>query len=313
MSYPPHWFTAPRVRRIQRMIELLPPTSPGIGRHTLLLDLRGQLDGPREDHPDILALLIQLGFVSEHGNLIRLSRKGRRARSLSPVNSRRELAEALLGSGYLYSQVRRVIEQSTLDSDGNAHLQLSALRESAPQVLGLLRAWPNVVGPSVVVIPYSLYTNLDTPWSLIPLPRPDDGMRKAVGSRGEAYSYHWLRQTAERVNAITWVALDDDGLGYDIEDRNSGLTRIEVKASQQGDVRFFLTENEHRVAHSDPDTYVLHFWGNINLRRDPDTEFRALRELGFPLVYCNLAEHLADGRLQAVATRFRVSPSAAPA
>lgn len=295
------------------MIELLPSTSPGIGRHTLLLGLRRQLDGPREDHPAILALLKQLGFVHEQGNLIRLSRKGKRAKMLSPTNARRELAEALLGSGYLYSQVRRVIEESSVDDVGNAHVRIATLRKSAPQLLGLLRAWPDVVGPSMVIIPSSLYANLDTPWSLVPLPKPDDGTKKAIGSRGEAYSYHLLRQAAKPANTIIWVALDDDGLGYDIEDRTSGLTRIEVKSSQQGEVRFFLTENEHRVAYSDPDTYVLHFWGNINLRQDPATDFWALRSVGFPLIFHNVAEHLADGRLQAVATRFRVSARVAPA
>ena len=312
MIYPPHWFTAPRVRRVQRMIQLLPSASPGVGRHTLLLDLRGQLDGPREDHPAILALLKELGFIHEQGSSIWLSRRGKRAQTLSPTNARRELCETLLGSGYLFSQVRRVIEESSLDNDGNAHVRVAILGRSAPQVLGLLRAWPNVVGPSMVIIPSSLYATLDTPWSLIPLPRPDDGTKKAIGSRGEAYSYHLLRRVAKPSNAITWVALDDDSRGYDIEDWTSGLTRIEVKSSQYGEVRFFLTENEHKVAHSNPETYVLHFWGNINLRRDPDIEFLALRNLGFPLIYRNVPEHLADGRLQAVATRFRVSALAGP-
>ena len=294
------------------MIQLLPSASPGVGRHGLLLALRRQLDGPREDHQAILALLKDLGFVHEQGNSIWLSRRGKRAQTLNPTNARRELSETLLGSGYLFSQVRRVIEESTLDDDGNAHARVAVLRTSAPQVLGLLRAWPDVVGPSMVLIPSSLYATLDTPWSLIPLPRPDDGTKKAIGSRGEAYSYHLLRRAANPSNAITWVALDDDSLGYDIEDGTSGLTRIEVKSSQRGEVRFFLTENEYKVAHSNPDTYVLHFWGNINLRRDPKNEFMALRRLGFPLIYRNVAEHLADGRLHAVATRFRVSARAAP-
>ena len=294
------------------MIELLPSDSSGIGRHALLLYLRSQLEGPREDDPAFLALLKELGFVNEQGNTLRLSRKGKRAQSLNPSNARRELAETLLVSGYLHSQVRRAIEDSTLDEEGNAHVRLATLRRSAPQLLGLLRAWPDVVGPSMVVIPNSLYVNLDTPWSLIPLPRPDDGTKKAVGSRGEAYSYHFLRQSARPANAITWVALDDDGLGYDIEDRTSGLTRIEVKSSQQGEVRFFLSENEHEVAHTDPSTYVVHFWEDINLQQDPVTEYQTLRNRGFPLIFQDLAQHLADGRLQAVATRFRVSALATP-
>lgn len=289
------------------MIELLPSDSSGVERNALFKNLRDQIDGPREDHPAIVALLQELGLVNEQGNRIRLSRKGKRAQSLNQQNARRELAETMLVSGYLHSQVRRAIEDSTLDKDGNAHVRLATLRGSAPQLLGLLRAWPDVVGPSTVVIPSSLYVKLDTPWSLIPLPRPDDGTKKAVGTRGEAYSYHLLRQSAGLANAITWVALDDDGFGYDIEDRTNGLTRIEVKSSQQSKVRFFLSENEYNVAHTDPSTYIVHFWGDINLQQDPDTEYQTLRNRGFPLVFRDLAQHLDDGRLQAVATRYRVS------
>ena len=299
------------MRRAQRIIALLPSKSPGIGRHTFLLELRAQVDGPRDEHAALLWLLGQLGLLHEQGSSLWLSKEGQRAKSLNSENARRELAQALLTGGHLHTQVRRVIEACTVDDDGNAHVGVATLRHSAPQVLGLLRAWPGAVGASTVVIPSALYANLETPWSLIPLPTPDDGSRKAIGSRGEAYSYHLLRQQSAP-SAVSWVALDDDALGYDIEDRTQGLTRIEVKASQQDEVRFILTENEHKVAHTDPGTYVVHFWGHINLRRKPDAEYPALRHLGYPIVFQDLAAHLEDGRLVAAPTRYRVTePTAA--
>ena len=312
MKLEPDWFIPPRLRRAQRIIELLPPKSPGIGRHTFLLKLRAEVDGPREEHAPLLKLLGQLGLLHEKGTNLWLSKEGQRAKSLNSENARREMAQALLTGGYLHSQVRRVIEACAVDADGSAQALTSTLRHAAPQALGLLRAWPDAVGASTVTIPSTLYANLGTPWSLIPLPTPDDGPKKATGSRGEAYSYHLLRQESTP-SEINWVALDDDALGYDIEDRTQGLTRIEVKASQQAEIRFFLTENEHKVAHTDPSTYVVHFWGDINLRRRPDAEYPDLRKRGYPIVFQDVAAHLDDGRLVAAPTRFRVTkPTAVP-
>ena len=311
MRLEPDWFTPPRLRRAHRIIQLLPAKSPGVGRQAFLLELRAEVDGPRDDFVSILWLLGQLGLLHEQGTQLWLSKEGRRAKGLNYNNARRELAQAVLTGGYLHSQVRRVIEACEVDEAGNAQARVLTLRRAAPQVLGLLRAWPGAVGASTVAIPRTLYTNLDTPWSLIPLPMPDDGPRKAIGSRGEAYSYHLLRQESGP-SAVSWVALDDDALGYDIENRTGGLTRIEVKASQQDEIRFILTENEHKVAHTDPSTYVVHFWGHINLRRHPHAEYPALRKLGYPKVFQDLAAHLDDRRLIAVPTRYRVTKPAPP-
>ena len=184
MSYPPHWFTA-AARKTYPTDDRTPPRQlHQVLEGTPYCWTCGVNSTARER---ITLTFWRCSYSSdsspEQGNSVQLSRKGRRARSLNPANSRRELAEALLGSGYLYSQVRRVIEQCRLDSDGSAHLQLSTLRESAPQVLGLLRAWPGVVGPSMVVIPPVLV--YQPRYSVEPHsapPRPDDGMRKAVGS-----------------------------------------------------------------------------------------------------------------------------------
>ena len=69
------------------------------------------------------------------------------------------------------------------------HSSVAQLRRTAPQLLGLLRVWPNVVGPSFVNIPPELFALIDTPWSLVPSPVPDEGTLEAVGHRAEAYSF----------------------------------------------------------------------------------------------------------------------------
>ena len=192
-----------------------------------------------------------------------------------------------------------------LTNEANSRVQ------PAPQLLGLLRAWPNIVGPSFARIPPTLFAVIDGPWSLVPSPSEKEGIRQAVGDRAEAYSYYLLRFESICPTSVVWVSRDDQGLGYDIEDRSAGrVHRVEVKGSQGKDVRFLLTAHEHDVAHQDPRSYEVHFWGEINLNRRPDVEFNTLRERGFPLRFQDLASHLADERLLAIPTRYLVTRGA---
>ena len=308
MNVSSDWFIAPRVRRLQRLVHLLPEKSPGSTGIQLTKTLRPQIDGPREEIPHLVHVLARLGLLHVQSDRYHLSLKGRRIVTLSEDRARTELAELIIQSGFLHDQVRQLIEATTMEDDGLARSRVGPLRHSAPQLLGLLRAWPGIVGSSFVRIPSKLFAAIDTPWSLVPLPSLEDGTNKSVGSRAEAYSFHFLRLGSERPDAVAWVARDDEGLGYDIEDRSSGETnRVEVKGSQRDEVRFFLSANEHQVAHHDPGNYELHFWGEINLNRDPNSEFSMLRERGFPLIFEDLAAHLADHRLAAVPTKYRVT------
>ncbi len=308
MNFTPDWFIADRVRRLNKLIRFLPRISQGIGRNRLLLDLKYYLDGPRHELPQLIDLLGTLGILSIHNTRVRLSRKGQRFATLNDANARQELAELIIQSGFLHTQVRFLHTQVQVSTINDyIRIPLSPLRRSAPQLLGLFHAWPGIVGTSFVELPQSLYLTLETPWSLTPLPTSDGGTRKAVGSRGEAYSYHYLRLQSTSPTAINWVALDDDGLGYDIEDRSIGFVRIEVKASQQAVVRFFFSENEYKVANHNPNTYQVHFWGGVNLNRDPNSEFAILRDQGFPIIFTDMAAHLEDGRLKAVPNGYRVT------
>ena len=207
----------------------------------------------------------------------------------------------------MHDQVRQVIEASTIDPEGMACSKVGQLQHSAPQLLGLLRAWPEIVGPSFVRLPSNLFGLIDAPWSLVPIRDEKEGIREAVGHRAEAYSFHLLRLESKLPSSIVWVSRDDQGLGYDIEDRSGeAVHRVEVKGSQGEEVRFLLTAHEHNVAHQDPSSYEVHFWGEIDLNRSPDLEFSKLRERGFPLRFEDLAAHLADHRLEATPTRYLV-------
>ena len=308
MNLSSDWFIAPRVRRLQRLVHLLPQRPPGIPGSQLVKTLRPQTDSPPEDIPLLIHILARLGLLHVDTDRYYLSRKGRRAVTLSEDRALKELAELLVQSGLMHDQVRQVIQASTIDSAGMARSRVSQLRHAAPQLLGLLRAWPGIVGPSFVRIPPSLFAVIDAPWSLVPAPSEREGAREAVGHRAEAYSFYLLRLESDCPTSVVWVSRDDHGLGYDIEDRSSGgVHRVEVKGSQNKDVRFVLTANEHQVAHKDPGSYEVHFWGEINLNRSPDLEFNRLRQQGFPLRFEDLAGHLADHRLQATPIRYLVT------
>ena len=308
MNVPSHWFTAPRVRRLQRLIGILPRRSPGIANGQLENELRPQLDGPREEIPLLVHIIAQLGLLHLDSGHYYLSNNGRRVLTLSEDRSRREVAKLLIQAGFLHDQVRQLVEASTIDKDGLSLSRIGLLRHSAPQLLGLLRAWPNIVGPSFVRIPPDLFAEIDTPWSLVPPPQTQKDTLEAVGQRAEAYSFHLLRLEADHPSSIVWVSRDDQSLGYDIEDRSlSGVRRVEVKGSQSKEVRFVITQHEHEVAHLDPSTYEVHFWGEINLTLSPNVEFTLLRERGFPLRFEDFAAHLVDHRLEAVPIRYRVT------
>ena len=308
MSVTSGWFIAPRVRRLQRLVHLLPRRPPGIGHSQLVRTLRPQIDSPPAEIPQLVQILARLGFLHVDSERYHLSKRGRRAITLSEDRARKELAELLIQSGLLHEQVRQVIQVSIIDHEGMALSKVAQLRRSAPQLLGLLRAWPNVVGPSYVRIPPDLFDLIDAPWSLVPSPGGQEATREAVGLRAEGYSFYLLRLESACPTSVVWVSRDDQSLGYDIEDGSAGCVhRIEVKGSRGRDVRFSLTANEHDVAHRDPSSYEVHYWGEINLSRSPAVEFKTLRERGFPLRFYDLAAHLADRRLHAKPIRYSVT------
>ena len=93
MNVSSDWFIAPRVRRLQRLVYLLPLRSPGIAGIHLAKTLRPQLDGPREEIPHLVHVLARLGLLHVESDSYQLSMKGRRVVTLAGDRARRELAE----------------------------------------------------------------------------------------------------------------------------------------------------------------------------------------------------------------------------
>ena len=307
MNFKSDWFIAPRVRRLHRMFCVFTKCSSGIHRSQLLSELKKTIDGPRHEIPMLIDILLQIGLVDLKSNNLQLSRFGVRFANQPLVQSRIVIAKLLLQRGYFHDQLRKFMETSTVE-EKYVQCRVAFLKQSAPQLLGVLKAWPGFIGPSLVRIPSEVYTEITAPWSLIPLAETNEESRKAVGWRAEAYSYHFLRSLSSRPTTIAWVSKDDQSLGYDIEDRSSDvMQRVEVKGSRGNEVRFLLSANEHKVAHQNPDTYAIHFWAKINLDQNPNEEFHTLVHQGYPLVFHNLATHLADNALVAVPSQYKVT------
>lgn len=74
--------------------------------------------------------------------------------------------------------------------------------------------------------------------------------RKQVGDRAELYSVQTERSRIANPSVIAWVARESDTLGWDVEDRSVTPHRcVEVKGRRDGEVIFYLSENEWRRAH----------------------------------------------------------------
>jgi hypothetical protein len=178
---------------------------------------------------------------------------------------------------------------------------------AAPQLVGVLRRFPGVIWTDRLVIPGALAAELADVW-VLPAREATIDTRLALGDLGELYSYRFERMRAQDPAKIHWVARDDAGLGYDIEDLNSTPHRqIEVKASGGIEPRFFLSKNEWDVAHSNAGTYEIQFWGGIDLQRRAREEFTRLRARGFPLIYRDLPTLVADGTLNAAVSQYLVT------
>jgi hypothetical protein len=177
---------------------------------------------------------------------------------------------------------------------------------AAPQLVGLLRTFQEVTFTDSLTVPSVILEELTDLWQL---PQREDRVdrRKTIGDRGELYSYRFEQLRVLDTSRIRWVALDDDSLGYDIED--AGVVphrRIEVKASTEKPVRFILSANEWQVAHRYPDSYEIQFWGDVDLSARERDDYDRLRRQGYPLVCRNVPRLLAEGKLRAAPSHYVV-------
>ena len=162
-------------------------------------------------------------------------------------------------------------------------------------------------------IPQSLVAELNTVWALLPSQAEAPTWvleRKAVGDRAEMYTVQTERSRIADPSRVVWVARDADDLGWDVEDRSMAPVRcIEVKGRRDRAVVIYMSKNEWSKARLLGARYEIHFWGEIDLNREPAVEYAALRAGGYPLVILDLHERRRKGEWIAESVRWRVRPA----
>jgi Domain of unknown function (DUF3883) len=305
------WLTASRISRLpvvlRRVQASAPPGVPVAGAPQLIWKSCG---GPLDEVSRLLGVLIDANLIVVREAHLRLTREGRTIATQDHQHGGTMLARALINAGYFVDQARRLTESSARDeATGHIYCRRSVAVGAAPQLVGILRRFPDVVWADRLVIPADLAAELSDIWVL---PDRETGfdVRKAIGDRGELYSYRYEQMQARDPLKIHWVARDDDTLGYDIEDLNfNPRRRIETKASGGLETRFILSKNEWEVAHKESSAYEIHYWGRINLNRPARDEFAQLRRANFPLIYRDLPALVAEGVLTVAVSQYLVTAS----
>ncbi|MYE15848.1 MAG: DUF3883 domain-containing protein [Gemmatimonadetes bacterium] len=303
------WLTASRVRRLPQVLGAVraqPP--PGMPRSGAVRAVWRICDGPLDEVPRLIETLIDTALLASRGGYLRLTQRGRRVATQDHQHGGRYLGQALIEAGLFREQIGALISAATFDAHGNLLCRRGLALETAAQLVGILRRWNEVVWLRNFEVPCGLVEDLLVSWPLMPTPRTSTDQKKEVGNRGEAYSFQFERERASDPKAIKWVALDDDSLGYDIEDQGANPTRlIEVKGSRLAEARFIMTASEWRVAQDVGDRYEVHYWGEITLSRSRVEEYQHLRTAGYPCVYPSLQEAISDGVLEVTPEKYRLT------
>ncbi len=305
------WLTAPRTRRLLDVLAAVPAHAPGLPGDAARLTIWRACGGPIDEIPQLVEVLVGAELLIQRQTHLRLQRTGQRVLRRHQVEGIRPLGLALLRAGYFHDQARRLLDLGVTEDDGALTCPLREARRACPQLVGLLEHWAEVVSTRSLQVPASLMVELQAVWALLPPPTIDgtaDSTRKSIGDRGELYTYQLERLAAEVSSHIVWVARDDPNLGYDVEDRSTEpRRRIEVKASGETVVRFFLSDNEWRKSHDGTPGYEIQFWGGVDLAAQPAEEFARLRANGYPLVFTDLPDLIDAGKLQAVPSKWRIT------
>ncbi|MFC5723561.1 DUF3883 domain-containing protein [Streptomyces gamaensis] len=260
------------------------------------------------DIPVLVDVLVQIGLVEINEGRLRPTKTGVRVATQDHQVGGILLAETLIRSGIFSGQIRRLFEVSEIDPTGSLVCSRDLAVGVAPQLTGILRRFSAVSFTDKLRVHAGLVSELDGFWSLLPMAvGPELDFKKDMGNRGELYSYQYCRTQAADGTKVRWVARDDETLGYDIEDLNyNPKRRIEVKASGEEKVRFFLSRNEWNVARELGDAYEVHFWGGVSLKVEAQEEFGKLTRRGYPLIFRGLSSLLDSGALSAVPTQYLV-------
>lgn len=309
MKAPSGWFTQVRLRRLAAILDCLPVR--GHRPDERALAVWRACGGPVDEAGDLLATLLDLALVEVRLEELRRTKAGHAVHRGSTRGDFRELGLSLIRAGVFHDQARSLIECGSFDTDGSLRCELRTARTSAPQLLGLLSYWPEVLIRGELVVPRPILNELESVWALLPPVEVPEWARarKEVGNRAEMYTVQ-LERTRVAASMIAWVARDDDSLGYDVEDRSINPARcIEVKGRRDDSVVFFLSDNEWEKARRLRQSYEVQFWGKIDLSRDPGVEYAALRAEGYPHVFTNFFDEAEDRfEIRAVQWRFELKP-----
>ena len=262
--------------------------------------------GPQEDIPPLLDILTQSRLVAQNA-IVRLTVEGRRVATQDHHQAGTLLARALIESGIFADQARRLVEVSADDGSGGLRCSRRDALGGSAQLVGLLRRFKGVELKGELSIPWNVAELVADVWMMLP-ERDDIGKDplKAIGDRGELYSYQFERSRAAAGTTVYWAARDDESLGYDIEVREPRVRYVEAKASGATATRFFLSEPEWRFARNHAN-YEVQFWGDVTRTRRTADEYQQLREQGFPRLYRNVAQLVSDGVLDIEPTQYVVT------
>lgn len=284
---PSNWLTAARLARASRGLCVVPGQAPGIPLNNLHQRLWEVCGGPFDEIAEIISLLRSLGLLQDADVTVVRSRVGNH---LAKAIRRKEMSVfglLLVRAGYFHDQARALIETGEMSADGDLRCVRRKATSAAPQLVGVLSWWSEVQVRQALFVPRHIVSELNTVWAMLPPPKiPTFAQeRKAVGDRAEMYSVQFERSRSLNPAAIAWVAQDSDEFGWDIEDRASvPVRRIEVKGRRDGELVFFLSENEFKKASAVRQSYQIHFWGEIDLSRHPAVEYASLRASGYPVI-----------------------------
>lgn len=303
------WLTAARVGRLPDALRAIRGYAPpGIPEARVERIVWRACGGPLDEIHDLIGILVRSDLVSA-GPTLKLTREGRHIATQDHQQGGTLLGRTLIRVGFFADQVRRLTEHARIDpASGELCCARKVALDAGPQLVGVLRRFPGVTWGAEFRVPAVLVEELMDVWALLPERAPvAEDRRKAIGDRGELYSYRLERLRCGDSSKIRWVARDDDSLGYDIEDMSvTPQRRIEAKASTAREVRFILSANEWEVAHRYGDDYEVHFWGRVDVTRQPADEYQALRKAGYPIVFKNVVRLHAEGRLTARPLQYQI-------
>ncbi|MFI0370390.1 DUF3883 domain-containing protein [Actinomadura sp. 1N219] len=284
-----HHFTEVFVEHLITCMSVIPShQAGGVEANSALTLLQARVGVARRPNQNLLTCLLRLNLVTDIEGMIGRSPRGDRLRRNLRNYGHHAVVPVIMQSGFMADQIRTLRATLRRDSDGY-RCGRAVAQSAAPQLVGLLSRMPDVTVAGQLLIGPETGLELDSVWNELP---PDsrsawehiEKRRKAIGDRAEQYSVQLERSAhVGAIGQITWVSRDDDSFGYDIEVSAATTRRIEVKGSAGRDIQFFLSANEYRVALRHGSSYEIHFWGEIDLRRDPRDDYERLRAAGYPI------------------------------